>query len=274
MIRQTYFISTGAKSAMFTLRVMRSCDDPAVNMFVRDHYICNLANAGEAGEAIALEKARAYADAMRERIGETDEFKVEFGGFWDEPANLRRGKLSVRDTAALENIEAGFVPFGKHKLTDDGLRQRKLVELPDGYVLFFADKLREFEGIADKVVMAAFAAACMGVALDKGLIAKREIARDQRAALDALSQHVGTIGERREFAGEVVTSFFKRYYQDVPDNGYWINKVRCGTDLIACIGSKQIGETGSVVRFKATIKAHDEYKGVKTTKVNRPAILA
>lgn len=208
MIRQTYFISTGRKSAMFTLRVLRTTDDPNVNMFMRDHYVCNLANAGEAGEAIALEKARAYADAMRDRIGETDEFKVEFGGFWDEPANLRRGKLSVADTNALENIEAGIFPFGKH-------RGAKIDEAPQSYVLFFADKLKEFEADPAKVVMAALAAACAGVALEKGYIEARDEARVARAAADALSQHVGTIGEDGKLATLNANASFLRRLQGI-----------------------------------------------------------
>ena len=265
MIRQIYFIGTGKLSAMFTLNVQRVNDDPSLTRFIPPHYICNLSAAGEENEERAIEKARAYADAMRDRIGETDEFKVEFGGVWEEACIERRGKLSVRDTLALEEIEAGRFPFGKN-------RGARIEDTDAGYVLFFADKF----GSDDNVVTQALAAACQGVALEKGYIAKRDEARAERAAADALSQYVGTIGERREFEGEVVTVMWKDYfsYGERGVNGYWINKVRTDDgNLIAHIGSKKLGERGERVRFKGTIKKHDEYKGVRSTAVSRPAIL-
>lgn len=262
MITQTYFISTGALSAMFTLNVIRTSDDPHVNLFMRSHYICNLAAAGEDNEERAIEKAKAYADAMRDRIGETDDFKVVFGGIWDDAINVRRGKLSVRETINLETIEAGRFPFGKNA-------GKLISECDAGYVLFFADKF----GKTTDVVSEALAAACQGVALELGYIAKRDAARAERAAKDALSQHVGTVGERTIFEGEIVSSFFKRYFENEPNNGFYIVKVRVGDNLISYLGSKALGERGDVIKFKATIKEHVEYKGVKETKVSRPAFV-
>jgi hypothetical protein len=260
-IIQTYFISTGALSAMFTLNVIRQSEDPHVNLFVRSHYICNLAAAGEDNEERAIEKAKAYADAMRDRIGETDDFKVVFGGVWDDAVNQRRGKLSVRDTFNIEAIQDGRFPFGKNA-------GKKIADCDAGYILYFADKF----GKTTDVVTEALAAACQGVALELGYIAKRDAARAESEALDAKSNFIGEVGQRMIFEGEVLVSFFKRYYENGGE-GYWVNKVRMGDDLVACLGSKSLGEKGQTVKFKATIKKHDEYNGVKSTKVNRPVVL-
>lgn len=258
-IVQTFYISTGALNAMHTLRMTRDVfGGPSLGNFRPDHYIRNLAVDVEE----AQRKAQEYFDAWKDRVGgEREDFKLVLDLDPEYEIGKRRGKLSARDTMALNDIEAGISPFGKHK----GI---PLIDLPDSYVLFFADQVRDDEA---NVVMAAFKAACLGVALEKGLIAKRDAARAARAEADALSQHVGTVGERREFTGEIVTSIFKRWFEYGPaDHGYWIVKVRVGNDLISYMGSAALGERGDTVTFRATIKGHSEYKGVKETKVNRP----
>lgn len=253
------YISTGAKSAMFTLWRGRESDDPHVNMFLRDHYVCNLAAAGddvtgETKEQLAERKATDYAERMSRTMGQP----VIFRGFYDEPFNLRRGKLSVQDTHALEAIERGVFPFGKH-------RDTLITDAPDGYIMWWSDQHTD-----RKPVVAALAAVCMGVAMERDLIAKREAARCERAAADAASEFVGTIGERQTFTGEVVTLIQKG---DDPAWGttYFITKVRCDGNLIVAIG-KKFAERGETITFKATIKDHNEYQGVKSTRVNRPKV--
>ncbi len=252
MITQTYYISSGAKNAMFTLRCFRT--GGVSTMFDPDFYLCNLA----VDEDRAIEKATAHVEALRERIGETASFKIMFDPYPTRELNRRRGKLSVRDTRAVTLIEDGFFPFGKHVGT-------KIVDAPDSYLLYFADKSKEEQ----EYVMAVLSAACAGVALDKGLIAKRDAARAERAIVDALSNHIGTVGERREFEGEVVVCFEKANV-GFPGS-YFINKIRCGDDIVAYVGSKALGTVGEVIKFKATIKSHDVYQGIKSTKVSRPS---
>lgn len=266
-IRQIYYVSTGAMHAMFTLRMTRRVDggDADVNRFVPDNYVCNLAAAGEENYERARDKAIAYCDAMRERIGERADFFVEFGGIWDEATAHRRGKLSVRQTQFIEEIEAGRLPFGKHR----GLN---IADAPASYLLFFADKAGND---ANDVVMAALTAACQGAALEMGYIAKREQDRTERAEADAKSDYIGEVDERREFEGEIITSFFKPYepcsaHEVSTAMGFFINKVRVGDDIVAYVGARKLGERGERVRFTARITAHDTYNGVRSTKVNRP----
>lgn len=257
MITQTYYVSTGAKNAMYTLRCRRDCDtQPALYAFMPDFYLCNLA----ATEEKAAEKAREYVERMRVRIGEHDGFRIEFSDEPDRIAMKRRGKLSAADTRCILQIEAGVFPFGKH-------RGERIEDAPSSYVLFFADKTRDPEANA---VTQALAAVCMGIALDRGYVAARDVKRAEQAEIDALSNYVGAIGERRMFEGEVFVSFEKPATDYAP-GGYWINKVRCGNDIVTYIGGKSLGEKGATITFKATVKKHDAYNGVKSTQVARPA---
>jgi hypothetical protein len=242
------YISTGAKSAMFTLWLGRTD-----SLYHPDNYICNLAGFGN--EAVAIEKAQDYCDRMSARLGST----VQFRGVWDEPRN-QRGSLSARDIDCLKQIESGVTPFGKHA----GVA---FANLPDSYVMFFADKVND---ASLNAVMSAFANACMGVAMERDLIAKREAKREERRNQDALSAFIGTEGERMTFSG-VVFSQFKKEADDFND-GYWINKIRCGDDIVVYIGNK-FGERDETVTFKATVKRHSEYQGIKSTQVNRPKLM-
>lgn len=254
-ITQTYYVSTGRKNAFYTLRCRRDCEGQSSVMFdlMPDFYVCTLS----ANEETASEKAKAYVAAMRERIGENENFKIVLDSIPDNENYKRRGKLSVRDSHSIDRIEAGYFPFGKHV-------GKAIADAPDSYVLFFADKL----GNADnKPVMQVLAAACMGVALEKGLIAIREQRRAEQAEIDALSQHIGKVGERIEFSGVLFLSIERGGETTA---SYWINKVRCGNDIVTYIGANSLGKPGDEVSFRATIKKHDEYNGVKSTLVSRP----
>lgn len=259
IITQTFYISTGAKNAMHTLRMRR--DAPNLNpRFAPDHYIRNLAVDLETAQA----KASEYFEAWKDRVGgDRADFHLVLELEPDTEIFKRRGRLSAADSYAIMDIEAGVLPFGKHKGT-------KIDAAPDSYILFFADKLKASEEL--NAVMSALAAACMGVAFEKGLIAKRDAARAERAAIDAKSDFIGTIGERRDFTGEVVTRFFKAPYAQEPEIGYFVTKIRVGDDLVSYIGNSLECAKGDVITFKATIKKHDEYQGVKTTQVNRPVM--
>lgn len=251
MIIQTYYVSTGAKNAMYTLRCHRTDSGGVLGVYSPDFYICNLST----DEENAAYKATMYFNAMRERMGpDNDNFCLVLDAY-GSGIYERRGKLSVRDSMALDRIEAGYVPFGKHA-------DKRIDECEAGYLLWLSDKAGTFDGVP----MNALAMAAQGVALEKGYIAIREQQREERKAADSVSEFIGNVGERLEFEGEIVTSF-----QKLSDFGpMWIVKVRCNGNLIAYIGSKSLGEKGETIKFKATIKKHDEYNGVKSTQVSRP----
>lgn len=258
VITATYFISSGRKNAMYTLRVSRS---GGAGMYASDNYICNLSTDPDKAE----EKAREYFDRWVSRHGETEYFKPVFAGYADFGLFERKGKLSVRDTEMLELVESGVMPFGKNI-------NKRFEDLSMNTVLWWADQSKE-ENITEKgEVFQAVCAACMGVALDKEYIAKREELRQERIDRDNLSEYVGELKQRLEFDG-VIEAVADCGMQQVSYNGWiekYMTKFRVGNDIVVYFG-KRMGEPGEAIKFKATVKAHQEYKGVKQTVVNRPA---
>ena len=256
VITATYFISSGRKNAMYTLRVSRNG-----GLYAIDNYICNLSTDPDKAE----EKAREYYDRWVQRHGETEYFKPVFAGFADFELFERKGKLSVRDTEMLETVESGVMPFGKHV-------NKRFEDLPMNTVLWWADQGKE-EGFENKgEVFQAVCAACVGVALDKDYIAKRAEMRQERIDRDNLSDYVGELKQRLDFDG-VIEAVADCGMQQVSWNGWtekYMNKIRVGNNIVVYFG-KRMGEPGEAIKFRATVKAHQEYNGVKQTVVNRPA---
>lgn len=251
-IIHTFYISTGAKNAMYTLRSCRQISSINPDFFP-DHYIRNLSTDVEK----AAEKATEYFEAFRQRVGEHNDIVYILDTDPDNAIDKRRGKLSVQDTKSIEAIEAGFAPFGKHA-------GAKLVELPESYLLFFADKY----GQTTRPVMEAFAAACLGVALELGYIAKRDERREELRQIDLKSNHVGIIGKRQVFEGVLEMCFEK----DTFEGSYFVNKIRCGDDIIMYFGNK-LGNKGDVIKLKGTVKNHVERDGILSTQIKRPHII-
>lgn len=243
-IVQTFYISTGAKNVMYTLRCKRGP--------YADHYIRTLAGS----EGKAIEKAREYFEAFCERINyvESDDYVLLFDENPDMVPNARRGRMSARETGYYDALMDGLAPYGKYA-------GQKLTDLPESYILFFADKF----GSCDTDIADAFAAACLGVALELGYITKRDEERQARRNLDLKSQHIGQIGDRIVVEGDLYSCFHREsHFGD-----YFINKIRVGTDIVTYIGN-DLGPKGPI-RIKATVKKHEVYNGIASTTVNRPS---
>jgi len=253
---QTFYISTGAKNAMFTLRCSRALSNSVLpEIYGHDFYIRNLA----ATEELAAAKAVEWVEAFKQRVGDDEDRVIIFDPIPEHDIQARRGKLSAADTRMIETIEAGIAPFGKHN-------GAPIIDLPESYILFFADKSHE----VTRPVMMAFSAACLGVALEKGYIALRDERKAKRLEEDKKSNFVGEEGQRMQFSGVVESSFYKEP-QDSYSDGYHINKIRCGDDIVMYFG-KQLGQRGQNIVLTGTIKRHSEYNGIKSTQINRPKV--
>mgnify|MGYP003377228585 CR=1 FL=1 len=102
---------------------------------------------------------------------------------------------------------------------------------------------------------------------------------DPDAAVDP-SNHIGDIGDKVDLTG-VVT---KVHSFDKTPMGYWDSSVghkttiKVGDDILMYWGMAKVeredgegyAKEGETVTFKATIKAHGEYKGQKQTTISRP----
>lgn len=258
-VRATYYISSGRKNAMYTLRVERRG-----GTFASDGYVCNLSTDPD----LAEKKGQEFFDRIKDRLGESDSFSACYVGGADFDLFERRGALSVLDTERLELVEAGIMPFGKNE-------GKRFEDMAMHSVLWFADKSKE-EG--DSPVFAAVCNACMGVALDKNYIAAREQAQQEAAeaeiARKAASQYLGEVGKRQEFSGKVEAVIFIGARQ-VAYNTFaekWLTKIISGDNVIAYFGNK-VAEVGEEIKFKATVKAHEVYNETKQTTVARVKVL-
>lgn len=256
-----FYISSGAKNAMYTLRtVVRGG-----NSFEVDNYICNLANDPERAE----EKAEAYFDAFVARVGQSSSIKFIYQGYADFQLYERRGGLSVRDTEYMEQVDNGIMPFGKHK-------GKVIADLPMYTILWWADQAND-DGAMSNAVFQAVCGRCLGVALEKGYIEQRKIDRAERdAAIEAAkaaSQYMGEVKKRMDFEG-VIEASIDLGARQVAWNTYvenYLTKILVGDNVVIYFG-KFLGEKGDAIKMKATVKEHNERDGVKQTIVNRPAV--
>lgn len=267
MQTSTYYISSGRKNAMYTLRVHRqSYSNSTYHGVDVDNYICNLSTDAE----LAEEKARDYFDRMVDRIKPDGvSFKMIFQGYADFDLFERRGKLSVRDTENMELLEQGIMPIGKR-------RGQVIADMPMNTILWWAD---ESKNTSDEGVFSAVCDVCMGIAMDKGYIAKREqiaAERDQeRQKQKELSDYVGEAKQRLELSGKVLLVTFLGATQ-VAWNTFserYLTKIQCGDNIIVSFGNK-VAEQGDEIEFKATVKEHQEYEGMKQTVVQRIKVLS
>lgn len=88
-------------------------------------------------------------------------------------------------------------------------------------------------------------------------------------ALTKTNEHIGTVGERVVFHGLKIVRM-------TPIEGSFGTTFLTGFEdeagrTIVWFASKPIGQVGEVMDLKATIKNHDEYKGVKQTIITRAA---
>lgn len=239
-----FFISSGKKNAMYTLRIAH-----IANGFMRETYICNLST----DAAKATQKAQDYVERVRDRF-ESANTTVQFDGEPDFSLFTRRGHLSTKVSSYILQIENGLFPFGKYV-------GQAIANAPDSYILYFADKAGDNDAVTE-----ALAHACLGVALERDLIAKREVVREERRQIDAQSNFIGSVGDRVEIEGEVVSLFFKESF----NGSYWINKIRTADAALVTYMGKKIAERGEHIKASFGIKAHSEYQGVKSTLVCRP----
>ena len=133
--KTTYFIDSGRLNAMYTLKRAMTGGD-----FYHEAYICNLSTDPDKAE----QKARDYFDRVTARIQDTDQHETFFAGYADFELGQRRGKLSILDTERIERVESAVFPFGKHE-------GKKFSEVPESYVLFFADKFYLLNSLTEKL---------------------------------------------------------------------------------------------------------------------------
>ena len=163
--------------------------------------------------------------------------------------------------------------FPEHRFEVDGQDYRCKCKRVDHPLSFYArgdflGKMRmaidEWGGLTD----GQHAAVAKSYANAQEKLAGRDTARAAENAADALTSHVGTVGERRDFVLTVerVMSFDGHYGTS------YINVCRDADRNIVVYKGSNGWTRGDVITCKATIKAHDLRDGIPQTIISRPKV--
>ena len=188
----------------------------------------------------------AYEAATRRRIAEN----TRIGG-------ERRFKAANADAQTL-------IDFIEVNVSDAQIERGPHHKGPD---VTFIDacwcSLRVFGGLTDKQAAAV-----------RNVIAKREERKAEYRARDLASQHIGTVGERRDFT--LTVSFVTDFQTQFGITNVFGLRDADG-NIVIYKGSSalynadhQFAVKGDTVTVKATIKEHGERDGVKQTIIARP----
>lgn len=237
--RTHYYISSGAKNAMRTLRVIHS----GPNFYV-DEYICNLCRDFDE----AQEKAKAHAGKH-----------VVHADYWElNEWGLNVETLKPWEVKYISAISAGVMPFGKHKGAD-------INTMEEGYVKYWVGQT------VTNPVNQALIAKFKDIADERGYFEKWETEKNQTeadlAAKYANMSHVGKVGSRMELFLKCVKTI------DVSGVFFKVMNIcvdRYGNEFV--YAGSNVWQEGSYYKAVATIKAHKEYKGKPQTFISRPTV--
>jgi len=237
-VNKFYYISSGAKNAMRTLRSVVNI--PGVHF--KDEYVVNLARDHDK----AVLKARSIIGTVA--ILYADGFDLNDWG-----VNV---DVNPWMTKQLNQIDNGRMPFGKHVGSD-------ITSLPESYVKYW------IKMDADNVVGQRLVQVFTDLANERDYFSKWEAEELVRVANLQKLAYVGEIGKRQvltmtcnkvlEFSGYYGTTFINLCTD--PDGNKIVYK-----------GSGRWAE-GSEYEVKATVKKHETYKDEPQTHVNRPAVI-
>jgi uncharacterized protein (DUF3820 family) len=148
-----------------------------------------------------------------------------------------------------EVIRAGFFPFGKYC-------GQHFSEADRGFITWLLTTTFE-----------------AGTIMEYLSVYVRDIAGDMALPAPVKDLHIGTVGKRQEFDVVVIRSmsFISEY------NGFRVYiTIMVDKETGACLkvkSEKFSAEAGEEFRIKATVKAHEEYKGQAQTVIQRVAVL-
>lgn len=95
-------------------------------------------------------------------------------------------------------------------------------------------------------------------------------------SLGVISQHVGKIGERKEFLLKIksIKGYWSKgfgYNSGSVYNNIYTMKDRDG-NVYVYMGQTKLGEVGEIIKVVGNIKKHDNYNGVSQTHISRPKL--
>lgn len=182
-----------------------------------------------------------------------ESFKGEdLSRYREETKNLIEGIVRIREYYAALQTTDSFLLNCKAAMADEGYSRTGLLAAAVNSYYKSAPEFAE------------------AVAMQRGEWAAKKAAKDQAAAQ---SKHYGQVGERIDL---VVTVIDKKSYEKDTEFGIiegTILKMKAEdgiSDIVWFTGADTYDyEVGKKYNCRGTVKKHDEYKGVKSTKLNR-----
>lgn len=158
-------------------------------------------------------------------------------------------------------------------------RKRQIEAQAEAFKVHNVDLIKAAEGSTNPFVRDVMDRALAGgYVSDRAITAvKSALERDAKdAATLRISEHVGEVGKRQTFKVTVdrVASFERPAFGSLSYETCWIITMRdeAGRAIVSKTANFR-AEKGEVLTIKATVKAHDEYKGEKQTVVQRIKVL-
>ena len=255
----SYYVSTGEQTKMYTLRVQYQESMPEWGMVDRDYYCKNLSTDAATAKAKAAQyvsqltnenailvnqstllslqdiRRRASAEVEAERVASEKRFQEE-----------QHRRLNARLDDAIQALKRGVWPFGMH-------RGESIKETNKPYIVIML-AIKDGDCILNNV---------------------QTYLKDAFPQLASLptpnSDYIGQIKVKQEFNATVIADYdYEGFYGRV----YVQKFVNEGGELLVYMGGapKKV-EVGDRVKFSATPKAHEEYKGEHQTKIIRIKLL-
>lgn len=180
--------------------------------------------------------------------------------YWDEYL-YNRGK----ERRIIENAKKGR--FNRMMATEVGKEAHDILLgerwMENNFATKMRDVLHNYGGLTEKQ-------SATVVRLYNETEEQRQEKIAKRQAEDALSQHIGEVGQRIEMTLEI--------RKVISIDGYYgtvnINLSKCGSDVVVYKGSNRLDVFGDghTVTVKATIKAHEVRDGINQTIISRPKV--
>lgn len=236
------YISTGDTNGFYTLRVKTLIERPYGFSYV-DHFIKNSSRDWDT----AIEEATAIAKTQGARMG------TKIDEMWDLNA-WGSGKTAIKNISRFIEwkawIDAGLMPFGKHKGTP-------FAEIPAGYRKWMRAEATQGDKCWDLLIAAIKPMEADDIALDAAEKAGRE-------AEKAKSDWVGYPGDRTE---AVITCISKIPYESRYYGGGFISILKDDKgNKLKTFGVCRI-DKGETRKATFMVKKFEEFRGEKQTEI-------
>lgn len=266
----SYFISTGAKSMMYTLRVHCLCErviNGVPYQYTSSYYCFNLSTDKET----AIERAARYVADCGGGLPFSPDVDFDLEDIKRANAEENERRLAEQEAYERSRTEAIAREVAKYETTNTiligryaGKTPAEVFELLDIGWLTYASKL-----FADDVVDGSKS---LGDARSAPALITCRLVRAFLATVDITSNYIGVVGDM--FDGEVTLSRVNAYQTNYGWNWMYIcfyngfNVIKFSS---TAKGFKDL-EIGQKFKMVGTISDHSTYNGQKNTSINKPKI--